>query len=123
MLFHAFLTFYRSLARRRLYVALNVFGLAFGIAAFFALTLVVRSEDGFDRWGPDAAKVYRVDSVRSRLEQTRQQNVSAMFAALDPLPTEYIQIEAGTQAMDRGRAGRRIQMLVSCPVVFLHHIT
>ena len=52
---HALLTLYRSLTRHRLYAALNILGLAVGIAVF--LVLVSRragSRTGFDRWIPEA---------------------------------------------------------------------
>jgi putative ABC transport system permease protein len=122
MLFHAFLKFYRSLARHCLYAVLNVLGLAIGIAVFLMLTLAVRSEDGFDRWTPDAAKIYQVDNVRSRLGQTRPPNVGAMLAAFDPPGTDNIRIETGTQAPDRGHTGRRIEMLVGCTAVLFYHV-
>ncbi|MGI4744772.1 MAG: ABC transporter permease [Janthinobacterium lividum] len=101
MLVHALLTFYRSLARHRLYAALNVFGLALGIAVFLVLTLVVRYENGFDRWIPDASNVYRVDTIRFAPGQVRQEDAGTTFVALDPLRSDYPQILAGTRAMDR----------------------
>ncbi|MGI4744769.1 MAG: ABC transporter permease [Janthinobacterium lividum] len=100
MLFHALLTFYRSLARHRLYAALNVFGLAFGIAVFLVLTLVVGYENGFDRWIPNASNVYRVDTIRIEPGQMRQEFSTATFVALDPLRADYPQIQAGTRTMD-----------------------
>lgn len=111
MLFHTLLTFYRSLARHRLYAALNVFGLAFGIAVFLVLTLVVRYEAGFDRWIPDAANIYRVDTVRFGSGQALQESSSVTFVALDPLRADYPQIQAGTRMMDSPEpvsAGRTI---------------
>src|ERR1700723_3501598 len=60
MLNHYLLTLYRSLARHRLYAALNVLGLAVGIAVFLALWLDVRFETGFERWIPHAEQVYVV---------------------------------------------------------------
>jgi len=58
---HYLLTLYRSMARHRLYAALNVLGLAVGIAVFLVLMLDVRFETSFDRWIPDAANIYRID--------------------------------------------------------------
>jgi putative ABC transport system permease protein len=60
---HYLLTFYRSLTRQWLYAALNVLGLAVGIAVFIVLMLDVRFETSFDRWIPDAANIYRIDST------------------------------------------------------------
>ena len=62
---HYLLTLYRSLTRHWLYAALNVLGLAVGIAVFLVLMLDVRFETSFDRWIPDAANIYRFTSTYS----------------------------------------------------------
>ena len=63
MLSHYLLTLYRSLTRQWLYAALNVLGLAVGIAVFLVLMLDVRFETSFDDWIPDAANIYRITSI------------------------------------------------------------
>jgi putative ABC transport system permease protein len=63
MLGHYALTFYRSLTRRWLYAALNVLGLALGIAVFVVLMLDVAFETSFDRWIPGVANIYRFSST------------------------------------------------------------
>ncbi|MHB8285597.1 MAG: ABC transporter permease [Caulobacteraceae bacterium] len=60
MLSHYLLTLYRSLTRHRLYAALNVLGLAVGIAVFLVLLLDVQFETGFERWIPDSDQIYAV---------------------------------------------------------------
>ena len=60
MLSHYLLTFYRALTRHRLYAALNVLGLAVGIAVFLVLWLDVRFETGFERWIPNAGSIYLI---------------------------------------------------------------
>jgi putative ABC transport system permease protein len=60
---HYVLTLYRTLTRHRLYAALNVLGLAVGIAVFLVLWLDVRFETSFDRWIPDATNIYRFTSI------------------------------------------------------------
>jgi len=60
MLGHYLLTLYRSLSRHRLYAAINVLGLAVGIAVFLVLFLDVRFETSFERWIPNADQVYLV---------------------------------------------------------------
>jgi putative ABC transport system permease protein len=57
MLIHYLLTLYRSLTRHRLYAAINVLGLAVGIAVFLVLFLDVRFETSFERWIPDARQI------------------------------------------------------------------
>jgi putative ABC transport system permease protein len=57
MLTHYLLTLYRSLSRHRLYAAINVLGLAVGIAVFLVLFLDVRFETSFERWIPNASQI------------------------------------------------------------------
>lgn len=56
----AFVTFYRSLVRHKLYAALNIGGLAVGIAVFIVLGLYVRFETGYERWIPHHDQIYLV---------------------------------------------------------------
>jgi putative ABC transport system permease protein len=60
MLNHYLLTLYRSLSRHRLYAAINVLGLAVGIAVFLVLFLDVRFETSFEQWIPNAKQLYVV---------------------------------------------------------------
>ncbi|MBZ6382245.1 ABC transporter permease [Sphingomonas sanguinis] len=56
----ALLSLYRSLVRHKLYAALNIGGLAVGIAVFLVLGLYVRFETGYEKWLPDYDKLYLV---------------------------------------------------------------
>ena len=59
----ALLTLYRSLTRHKLYAALNIGGLAVGIAVFLVLGLYVRFETSFEKWLPRHEGIYVVQSV------------------------------------------------------------
>lgn len=59
----AFLTLYRALTRHRLYAALNIGGLAIGIAVFLVLGLYVRFETSYETWLPRHDQVYIVQTV------------------------------------------------------------
>ncbi|MEI5687591.1 FtsX-like permease family protein [Sphingomonas kyungheensis] len=59
----ALLSLYRSLIRHKLYAALNIGGLAVGIAVFLVLGLYVRFETSFERWLPNHDKIYLVETV------------------------------------------------------------
>lgn len=52
---------YRSLTRHKLFAALNVGGLALGIAVFLVLYLFVRFETGYDRVLPGWDRVWMID--------------------------------------------------------------
>ena len=53
---------YRSLTRSRTYAVINLFGLATGLAACLLLLLYVRYEMSYDRWLPDADRVFQVQT-------------------------------------------------------------
>ncbi|HET9510656.1 MAG TPA: ABC transporter permease, partial [Sphingomonas sp.] len=57
------LSLYRSLVRHKLYAALNIGGLAVGIAVFLILGLYVRFETSYEKWLPGYDKVYVVQTV------------------------------------------------------------
>jgi len=59
----ALLTLYRSLTRHRLYAALNIGGLAVGIAVFLVLGLYVRFETSYEKWLPNHDQIYLVQTV------------------------------------------------------------
>ena len=101
MVSHVLLTFYRSLSRHRLYAALNVLGLALGVAVFLVLTLVVRYESNFDRWLPHASHVYRLDQTLMFPGQPTVENSGVTFVAYDLLRTDFPQIMAGTRLFER----------------------
>jgi len=63
MLGHFALSLYRSLTRHRLYAAINIVGLALGIAVFLMLALVVRFEASFERWIPGADRIWLVSTT------------------------------------------------------------
>ncbi len=94
MLGHYLRTLYRALARHRLYAALNVLGLALGIAVFLVLWLDVRFETSFDRWIPEAANTYRLDATNIQTgQQTREDaTTSSLIAPL--LKADYPQLQA-----------------------------
>ncbi|GGO95992.1 FtsX-like permease family protein [Stakelama pacifica] len=56
------LTLYRSLTRHKLFAALNIGGLALGIAVFLVLFLFVQFERGYDRQLPGWDKIWLVNT-------------------------------------------------------------
>lgn len=59
----ALLSLYRSLTRHKLYAALNVGGLAVGIAVFLVLGLYARFETSYEKWLPRHDGIYLVQNV------------------------------------------------------------
>ena len=58
----ALLSLYRSLTRHKHYAALNIGGLAVGIAVFLVLGLYVRFETSFETWLPRHDQIYLVQT-------------------------------------------------------------
>lgn len=59
----ALLSLYRSLTRHKLYAALNIGGLAVGIAVFLVLGLYARFETSYEKWLPRHDGIYVVQTV------------------------------------------------------------
>ena len=93
----AILSLYRSLLRHPLYAALNLFGLAFGIAVFILLSLFVRFETSYDTWLPGADHIYAI-TYNAKLRQAADQPARYMSAAyaLDAVHRRYPDL-TGTQ--------------------------
>ena len=63
MLRNWFTVAFRSMLRSPGFSAINIVGLAVGLASCLLILLHVRDELGFDRWIPDGDRVYRVHST------------------------------------------------------------
>ncbi len=89
-------TFYRSLTRHRLFAALNIGGLALGIAACIVLFLFVRVEWGFDRALPGQNRLWVVEERYAMDGYPTATNPHTLSAELDLLRADYPQL-AGTR--------------------------
>jgi len=61
MLRNYFKIAYRNLLKNKIFSAVNIFGLAIGMAACFFIYEYVRFESGYDRFHKNAADIYRVN--------------------------------------------------------------
>jgi putative ABC transport system permease protein len=89
MFAHWILTLYRSVVRHRLYAAINVLGLALGVAVFLVLMLVVRFQTSFEAWIPHADQIY---VVRTKDRILGGWHSGTMGAFLDELRGDYPQL-------------------------------
>lgn len=96
---HHMRTLYRTLSRHRLYTALNIAGLAVGIAVFLTLMLTVRFETGFNRWIPDADNIHRLNLTLAFPGRPSQFTSNVQAVAMPALAADYPQIEAFTRLM------------------------
>jgi len=68
MIKNYFKTAWRNLVRNKSYAAINIVGLAIGIAACLLIFVLVSFETSFDNFHPNKEKIYRVVSVAHSLE-------------------------------------------------------
>src|ERR671916_2921588 len=90
---------FRALARSKMYAFINIFGLALGLAACLLLLIYVRYETSYDRWLPDAERVYQVQSISTSEdsgEPIAQQGAHGVIT--ETLPKDFPQIEAIVRA-------------------------
>lgn len=50
---------FRNLLKNKVYAAINIIGLAFGLTAFVLLLLFINHETNYDKWNDDLSKVYQ----------------------------------------------------------------
>ncbi len=98
----------RTLRRQPGYTALNVTGLAVGVACCLFLLLYVRDELSYDRFHEDADAIYRVNMVVPQVDAT----IGVTPNIVAPLLTrEFPEVRASTRVEPHGglvRAGDRV---------------
>jgi putative ABC transport system permease protein len=85
---------FRALTRSRTYAFINIFGLALGLAACLMLLIYVRYETSYDRWLPDADRVFQVQSISTAEENSQpvaQQGTHGVIT--ESLAHDFPQIE------------------------------
>ncbi|WP_242186070.1 ABC transporter permease [Sphingomonas sp. CARO-RG-8B-R24-01] len=97
---------YRSLAHHRLFAALNIGGLALGIATFLVLYLFVQFETGFDRVLPGQDKLWVMEERYVMPGYPPDTNPNTMGGELDQLRADFPQL-AGTRYMPTGATVRQ----------------
>lgn len=96
MLKNYFITAIRNIRRRLSYSALNVFGLAVGLASCLLILLFVNDEMLYDQFHPEADRLYRVALERSYPDRTSSYAVAPMPVART-MVLDYPEVEAATQ--------------------------
>src|SRR6187549_2862720 len=89
----------RSLAKNKLYSAINIFGLAVGLASCVLILLYVSHELSYDRTLADADRIYQVQTRFDVPGRTGLIAAVSSGAALPALTKDFPQIETGTRLM------------------------
>jgi putative ABC transport system permease protein len=104
----ALLSLYRSLTRHKLYAALNIGGLAIGIAVFIVLGLYVRFETSYEQWLPHHEEIYAIQSEwKDQSTPFPGRYVETMGGLLDQLREDFPDL-VGTRIMG-GEGGGIVQ--------------
>ncbi|GGC40016.1 ABC transporter permease [Parapedobacter defluvii] len=88
---HYFRIAMRSMVRYKSYAAINIFGLALGLASCILIFLIVRNELSFDQYHRNARKTYRVTSLGL------DYNPSVSFAIAPALKKDFPELEHVSQ--------------------------
>lgn len=93
----------RSLLKSRTYAAINILGLATGMAACLIILLFVRNELTFDGWMGDADRTFQVQTYYTDPENGQQNNLQmAPYVAQAALRKDFPQIEASVHMLSAG---------------------
>jgi putative ABC transport system permease protein len=101
MLKNSFLIAWRNLRKNKLYSAINLFGLAIGLACCMSIGLFVNDELSYDRFHRGSENIYRV-------VQTQKQEDGIFHFAMTPWPTgvqlkkDFSEVEAATAIRSSG---------------------
>jgi len=112
-MWHHNLTFaLRLLVRNRAYAAINIGGLALGLAGCLLILNYIRYERSYDGWLPESERVYQVQSVSREPGQAVSRSQSSPFPVRDTLAQGFPQIEA----ISVMRSGPTVTMRGGVPV-------
>jgi putative ABC transport system permease protein len=95
-----------NLIRNKLHAAINLFGLALGLATAILIGLYVRDEVTFERFLPNYEQTYRFESVDTGVDGQRQIFASTPHALAANLPEAFPEIDQ-TARMMAGSYGMR----------------
>jgi putative ABC transport system permease protein len=114
----------RSLMRSKAYTAINVFGLAIGMASCIIILIFVRHELSYDRALPNADRTYQLQTERVATEEPPSFLQTSFYPAAALLERDFPQIErtAGTfntrPVVLIGRQSVYVDMLLADPDLF-----
>ena len=82
---------WRNLLRRKAYSAINITGLAVGIAACLLIFVVVQFELSYDRFQKNYSQVYRIVTETKHSDGSEEHNPGVPCPAVDALKTDFPQ--------------------------------
>jgi putative ABC transport system permease protein len=86
----------RALRRDPLFTAINLAGLAVGLAGCLLIILFIRYELSFDEWLPGADRTYQVQRIETTGSDVGTRFAITSFVAATAMPSQFPEIEAAT---------------------------
>src|SRR3954468_21019181 len=90
----------RNIAKNRLYSAINILGLAVGIASCVLITLFVRSELSYDSWLADSNRIFRLETRFDIPGRAPLIGGAAPGPAMAAFQKDFSQIESAVRIWD-----------------------
>src|ERR1043165_8095134 len=84
---------WRNLLRHKAYSAINITGLAVGIAACLLIFVVVQYELSYDKFQKNYSRIYRIVSSTKHTDGSEENNPGVPVPAMAQLKTEIPQFE------------------------------
>ena len=97
----------RAMGRDRLFAAINLFGLAVGLAGCLLIILFIRYELSFDDWLPDADRVFQVQRIETTGANVGLRYGQTSFVAATAMPPQFPEIETATGLIGMGGTFRK----------------
>ena len=104
MLRHHLLTTYRTHSRNKFYAAINMCGLAIGLASFLLIAIFLNNELSFDRFHEDSQNIYRINTTFSSSSGMVSKMVNTPPAMIPGLGNAFPEIKRSTQLRHTKRA-------------------
>lgn len=89
----------RNLLKYKLFTLINILGLAIGVAACILIILFVRFETSYDKWIPDADRIFRVHSSFEIPGRSPFLTVRSSGPMRDALANQFPEVEAATHIL------------------------
>lgn len=90
----------RSLMKSRTYAAINILGLAIGMAACLIILIFVRNELTYDQWMPEADRTFQLQTYYTDITTGEQRNMQvAPYVAKAAMLKDFPQIESGVHLL------------------------
>ena len=104
---------WRNILKHKVYSAINVAGLATGIAACLLIFVVVKYELGYDKFQKHYSHIYRVVTTMKNSDGSEEYNPGIPTPALEALKTDFPQFEKIVAV--NGAGGNQITILGNNP--------